>query len=124
MSALLTVIRNDAKLVKILKAPSFADGDKAEIIAELAKHTGGSDKDNVVKNLLSTLAANNRLGALEGVAENFGKLMSAHKGEVELVITSAAPLDQKVLKQVETAVGKSQYVGQGKKLKVVPKVCS
>ena len=35
---------------------------------------------------------------------------------------AAAPLDQKVLKQLETSVGKSAFVGQGKKLKVVPKV--
>lgn len=78
----------------------------------------------MVKNLLSTLAANNRLSALEGVAENFAKLMGAHKGEVEMTVTSAAPLDQKVLRQLENTVGKSQYVGQGKKLKVVPKVCA
>jgi len=48
--------------------------------------------------------------------------MSAHRGEVELVITSAAPLEQKMLKQLETSVSKSAFVGQGKKLKVVPKV--
>jgi len=48
--------------------------------------------------------------------------MSAAKGEVEMVITSASPLDQKVVKQLEGVVSKSQYVGAGKKLKVVPKV--
>ena len=32
------------------------------------------------------------------------------------------PLDNKVIKQLETAISKSQYVGQGKKLKVVSKV--
>jgi len=56
------------------------------------------------------------------VCEKFNVLMSAHKGEVELTITSAAPLDSRVLRTLEAAVGKSQYVGQGKKLKVVPKV--
>lgn len=39
-----------------------------------------------------------------------------------MTVTSAAALDQKVLRQLETAVGKSEYVGQGKKLKVVAKV--
>ena len=33
------------------------------------------------------------------------------------------PLDNKVVKQLENAISKSSYVGQGKKLKVVPKVC-
>lgn len=49
--------------------------------------------------------------------------MGAHRGEVEMRVTSAAPLDAKVLKQLEAAVGKSK-LAQGKKLKVVPKVSS
>lgn len=123
MSSLLAVLQKDTKLQSILSAPALTAEDKSGIIAELAKHTGGADKDNVVKNFLATLAENNRLGGLLEIAENYGRLMSAHKGEVELTVTSAAPLDAKVLRQLETAVGKSQYVGQGKKLKVVPKVC-
>lgn len=83
---------------------------------------GVQDKNDTLKNFFQTLAENNRLGVLEGVAEKFGTLMSAARGEVELTITSAQPLDSKIVKQLETAVGKSQYVGQGKKLKVVPKV--
>lgn len=82
------------------------------------------DKTGTVQNFLDTLAENNRLGQLEGVCEKFGVLMSASRGEVEMTITSAQPLDQKVVRQLEQAVGKSRYVGQGKKLKVVPKVSS
>ena len=59
-------------------------------MAELEKHTGGADKDGTVKNFLQTLAENNRLGILENVCENFEKLMSAHRGEIELIISSAA----------------------------------
>ena len=43
-----------------------------------------------MKNFLNTLAENNRLGILENVCDNFEKLMSAHRGEIELTITSAA----------------------------------
>lgn len=75
-----------------------------------------------MKSFLETLAQNNRLGVLAGVCEKFTELMGAHRGEVEMTVTSAAALDSKVLKQLETVVGKSQYVGQGKKLKVVSKV--
>jgi F-type H+-transporting ATPase subunit O len=64
--------------------------DKKQIIAELQKHTGGNDKGDVVKNFLALLAEHNRLGVLEQVAENFGKIMSAYRGEVELIVTSAA----------------------------------
>lgn len=96
--------------------------DKKQIVAEIQKSTGVQDKSNTFKGFLDTLAENNRLSVLEGVADQFGLLMSAARGEVEVTITSAAPLDNKVVKQLETAVSKSQYVGQGKKLKVVPKV--
>jgi len=81
-----------------------------------------SKEGATVKNFLETLAENNRLNQLEGAADKFGELMSASRGEVELKVTSAQPLDQKVLKQLEGAVGKSRFVGQGKKLKVVTKV--
>ena len=96
--------------------------DKKSIVAELQKSLGVQDKTNTVQNFLDTLADNNRLGVLEGVCEKFGTLMSAARGEVEMTITSAQPLDPKVVRQLEQAVSKSKYVGQGKKLKVVPKV--
>jgi F-type H+-transporting ATPase subunit O len=121
MDSLLKVFEKDAKLAVILRAPSLTPTDQKAIVAELEKHTGGSPNE-VVKNFLSTLAQNNRLGALEGVCEKFAQLMGAHRGEVELVVTSATPLDQKVLKQLEAAISKSKYVQQGQKLKLVSKV--
>ena len=50
---------------------------------------GGVDGGATVRNFLKTLAENNRLGILESVCENFTVLMSAAKGEVEMVVTSA-----------------------------------
>jgi F-type H+-transporting ATPase subunit O len=113
--------KKDAGLQKILTAPTLSVEDKQQIISELQKATGSTDK--TVKQFLETLAANNRLAILEGVSEKFGTLMSAARGEVEMTITSASPLDAKVVRQLENAVSKSTFVGQGKKLKVVPKVC-
>ena len=70
--------------------PTLSVSDKQQIVQELQKHIGGADKDGIVKNFLSTLAENNRLGVLQGVVEKFGVLMGAHRGEVELTVTSAA----------------------------------
>jgi F-type H+-transporting ATPase subunit O len=53
----------------------------------LQKQTGASGE--TVKNFLTTLAENNRLGLLKGVCDKFGVLMSAARGEVEMVVTSA-----------------------------------
>jgi len=118
-----STFKRDTRLQNILSAPILSDPDKKQIIAELQKSTGAAqDKTQTLQHFLETLAENNRLGLLDGVCEKFGTLMSAARGEVEMVITSAAPLDQKVVRQLENVVGKSQYVGQGKKLKVVSKV--
>ena len=116
------VFKKDPKLSEVLGAPTLSVSDKQQIVNELQKHIGTADKEGVVKNFLDTLAQNNRLGALEGVVEKFGELMSAYRGEVELTVTSAAPLDNRTLSRLESAVSKSQYVQQGQKLKVVPKV--
>ncbi|KAI6832359.1 hypothetical protein KC340_g6737, partial [Hortaea werneckii] len=106
----------------IMSAPTLSASDKSQVVQELQKTMAVQDKDNTIKNFLQTLAENNRLSVLEGVCEKFSTLMSAARGEVEMTITSAAPLENKMVKQLETAVSKSQYIGQGQKLKVVPKV--
>ena len=124
MAALEAVYAKDPKLATIMTAPTLTSGDKSQIIAELQKHTGAAgDKGDTIKNFLATLADYNRLGLLKGITEKFGELMSASKGEVELTITSASPLDGKTLQRLEAAVSKSQYVGQRKKLKVMNDVC-
>ncbi|KAI9891579.1 MAG: Mitotic exit network component [Vezdaea aestivalis] len=121
LASLSDVFKKDAKLTGILNTPTLSVSDKSQIIAELGKHTGGS-KDEVIKNFLKTLADNNRLGLLEGVCEKFGVLMGAYRGEMELTVTSASPLDGRTLSRLEIAVAKSQYVGPGKKLKVKNKI--
>ncbi|KAF2873089.1 ATP synthase delta subunit-domain-containing protein [Massariosphaeria phaeospora] len=122
LESLASVFKKDPKLSTVLRAPSLSVSDKEQIVAELQKHIGNQDKENVVKNFLRTLAENNRLGVLEGVVEKFGLLMGAYRGEVELTVTSAAPLDNRTLSRLESAIFKSQYVSNGQKLKVVPKV--
>ncbi|KAI9708659.1 MAG: ATP synthase F0 subcomplex subunit OSCP atp5 [Bogoriella megaspora] len=122
LSNLHQVFKRDSKLQGVVASPTLTAADKKQIVDELQKHTGGADKGETVKNFLDTLAENNRLSILDGVCEKFSTLISAYRGEVECTITSAAPLEPKVLRQLEGAIAKSQYVGQGKKLKVVPKV--
>jgi hypothetical protein len=90
ITSLNEIYKKDPKLTTIMEAPTLSAADKSQIIAELQKHTGGADKDNTVKNFLTTLADYNRLGLLKGVCEKFGQLMSASKGEVELTVTSAS----------------------------------
>ncbi|XDG03382.1 hypothetical protein ABKA04_002997 [Annulohypoxylon sp. FPYF3050] len=118
LSTLGALVSKDARLASILSTPTLSEKDKSAIVAELQKNVGAASANETVKNFLATLAENNRLGILEGICEKFGQIMSASRGEVELIVTSAQQLDNKTLGRLETAVSKSQYVGQGKKLKV------
>ncbi|KAI9777341.1 MAG: ATP synthase F0 subcomplex subunit OSCP atp5 [Geoglossum umbratile] len=122
LAALSGLLKKDPKLNTILHAPTLKPSDRAAIVGELIKHIGVADKQDTVKNFLNTLAENNRLGLIEGVCTKFENLMSAWHQEVELTVTSASPLDNKTLSRLESAVAKSEYVGQGKKLKVTNKV--
>lgn len=121
LSKLGGLVSQDAKLATILDAPALTPADKSAIVAELEKPAG---TNATVKNFLQTLAENNRLSLLGGVCTKFGELMSAARGEVEMTVTSATPLDNRTLSRLETAVSKSTYVGQGKKLKVTNEVNS
>ncbi|KAK8144979.1 ATP synthase F0 subcomplex subunit OSCP atp5 [Beauveria asiatica] len=122
LAALGDITDKDPKLNSILAAPTLSAEDKSAIVAELIKQAGGGGA--TVKNFLETLAENNRLGLLQGVCHKFNQIISASRGEVEMTVTSAQPLDNKTLAKLETAVSKSPYVGAGKKLKVTNEVNS
>lgn len=89
LASLNAIIAKDPKLTTILSAPTLTQADKSQIIAELEKAAGVPSGDKTVKNLLKTLAENNRLSLLGGVCAKFGEIMSASRGEVEMVVTSA-----------------------------------
>lgn len=119
IAALADLLAKDAKLGTILTAPTLSAADKAAIVVELQKATGSTGQPTVT-HFMGTLAENNRLGLLGGVTAKFGELMRAAHGEVEMVVTSAQPLDSKTLGRLEAAVAKSAFAGAGagKKLKV------
>ncbi|ORY80845.1 OSCP/delta subunit of ATPase [Protomyces lactucae-debilis] len=119
LQKLTTTLQSDKKVAMLIGNPTLSQQDKKIIVEVLSKAAGG---DKAVGNLLSVMADNNRLGMLPQIAEAYNQLISAGKGEVEVTITSAAQLDSKVIKQLETSIGKSKFAGQGKKLKVQNKV--
>ena len=90
MLSLAELLKKDHNLPTILSAPTLTAQDKGHIVTELLKHMAGADKNETVKNFLKTLADNNRLSILDGICEKFGTLISVHRGEVEMVVTSAA----------------------------------
>ncbi|KAF3922219.1 hypothetical protein ABW21_db0209496 [Orbilia brochopaga] len=122
LKSLKQLLDKDPKLTSIISSPTLSAPDKALLVTEISKAVPGASGDKNFKNLLEVLAEHNRLGLLNGIAEKFAVLMGAHRGEVEAVITSAQALDPKTISRLESAIGKSKYIQQGQKLKVVNKV--
>lgn len=105
IASLGSLVEKDQKLVGILNAPTLSAADKSAIVAELVKTSGVQGE--TVKNFLSTLAENNRLGLLPGVVSKFAELMSAARGEVEVVVTSA-----QVRRLIESGYTDENFLGQ------------
>ena len=68
------------------------------------------------------MADNGRLNQTSKIISAFQSLMIAHRGEVNVVVTSAKELDSKMITKVKEVLAKNQLGGAGKKLLVSNKV--
>ncbi|EGW31216.1 uncharacterized protein SPAPADRAFT_61795 [Spathaspora passalidarum NRRL Y-27907] len=109
------VIAKDAQLANALVNPSLSKENRVAVAGAISSKLG---LDKTTGNFLKVLAENNRLGNFGSIYEKFGLLNDAHNGVVEAKITSAKPLDSKVLKRLTASIEKSSFVGQGKSLKI------
>jgi len=103
--------------------PTLSAHQKSDVIKLLTNVGGGGhEASRAVGNLLGVLSENGRLGRLDGVVAAFERIMRAHKGEVEVVVTSSQTLDPKVLSRLEQAIAKSSLVSKGQKVRMENKV--
>ncbi|XP_018583993.1 ATP synthase peripheral stalk subunit OSCP, mitochondrial [Scleropages formosus] len=70
-------------------------------------------------NLINVLADNGRLTLTSDVIAAFGKMMSAHRGEVICSVTTAQPLDEANLTELKTAL--NGFLQKGETLKLETK---
>lgn len=109
------LLKQDKKVNQFLTNPALDLDDRKTIVDTIAKSLS---LDKTVHNFLGVLSENNRLAEFDSIYKNFGTLYEAYQGVVEAKITSAKPLDSKILKRLQAAIQKSSFVGQGKTLKI------
>lgn len=109
------VIKGDPKLEEALTNPGLSKDDRVAIIKSVNNSLG---LDKTTGNFLLVLAENNRLGNFPSIFKKFGMLNDAHNGIINATVTSAKPLESKILKRLQTSIGNSSFVGQGKTLKL------
>ncbi|KAH9935454.1 ATP synthase delta subunit-domain-containing protein, partial [Fomitopsis serialis] len=109
LTALSSAIKDDhsAGLVALYAA---AEGPKKEPVTD------------ITKNLFVVLSENGRLAEAQGVIEGFHELVSKHRGELTVTITSAAPLPSDIQRKLEASLKQSQAAQQAKSVKVANKI--
>ncbi|KAF7298273.1 p-loop containing nucleoside triphosphate hydrolase protein [Mycena chlorophos] len=122
-----STIAQDASLNSFITNPTLSANERkaglgvlySRLDAALPKKEPVSD---ITKNLLGVLSENGRLAETPGVIEGFNELVEKYRGELTVVVTSAATLPRDVLSRLETALKQSQAGQTAKLLKVTNKV--
>ena len=80
-------------MASVVTNPALSHSEKLDVIKFLSQVGGGSQEaTKAVHNLLQVMSENSRLGHLDGVVSAFERIMRAHKGEVDVTVTSAQVL--------------------------------
>ncbi len=122
------VIQKDPEISSVVHNPTLSLKERNNGLQYIfAKIEGASAKKEVLsditKNLFFVLSENGRLGETEGVIEGFNELVSQHKGELTVTVTSATPLPKDILTRLESTLKQSQTAKAAKTLTITNKVC-
>ncbi|MBO0661659.1 F0F1 ATP synthase subunit delta [Jiella sp. MQZ9-1] len=102
-----SLIRENADFRRLVESPAFSSGEQLRAIEAIVAETGPSA---LTGNFLKVVAANRRLFVLPGMIRRFRQLTAAHRGEIEVDVTSAHSLDDGQRKELADALG--SYAGK------------
>merc|ERR1712150_307006 len=107
----------DVRFKEFLLDPSQKRKFKQNTLADILKKQKYSD---ITSNLFATMAENGRLRITGDVMKAFRTIMSAHRGEIVITVTSAQPLDATNQKELKASL--QGFAGQGQKMDILMKV--
>ncbi|KAM5182574.1 ATP synthase peripheral stalk subunit OSCP, mitochondrial [Mantella aurantiaca] len=111
-----SVLIKDPKLSGVITNPHVKRALKQKTIIDLLTKEKFSP---ITANFVNLLAENGRLSNTYDVINAFGKMMSAHRGEVLCSVTTASPLDEATLTELKTAL--NGFLAKGESLKLETK---
>ncbi|KAI9507900.1 OSCP, subunit 5 of the stator stalk of mitochondrial F1F0 ATP synthase [Russula earlei] len=127
LNAISKSIEDIPNLKNFVTNPTLSAKDRMAGLPSLfarAEGTGAKKEpvSDITKNLFALLSENGRLVETAGVIEGFNELVAKHRGELEVIVTSASPLGKDVLFRLEATLKQSQTAQQAKSLKLTNKV--
>jgi len=112
-------------LAEFISNPLIPSSERSACLEALYKAAalkGVKEVSDVTRNLFSVLSENGRLAQTQGVIEGFNELVAHYKGELDVVVTSAAPLPKDVLSRLEASLKQSEVAKAAKVVRVSNKV--
>jgi len=125
LTALSSAIKDVPQINAFVTNPTLSVKDRSAGLVALYAAAEGPKKEpvsDITKNLFVVLSENGRLAEAQGIIEGFHELLSKHKGELTVTITSAAPLPSDIQRKLEASLKQSQAAQQAKSVKVANKI--
>ncbi|KAL6177776.1 hypothetical protein ACLB2K_049298 [Fragaria x ananassa] len=110
-------IKNTPELSQFTKNPTVPARSRVKAMAEISSQFEHSE---TTKNFLAVLAEHGGLNHVEAIAKKFVELTMAHKGIVEVNVTSVIPLPAEEEKELKETM--QEILGQGKTVKLEQKI--
>ncbi|RPD56795.1 hypothetical protein L226DRAFT_469097 [Lentinus tigrinus ALCF2SS1-7] len=123
LNAIQSAVKATPELGTFIHNPTLSTKDRSAGLPAIYA-AAGKDVSDITKNLFVVLSENGRLVETEGVIEGFNELVANYKGELNVTITSAAPLPRDIQTRLETLLKQSQAAQKAKSLKITNKVNS
>ncbi|EJF60799.1 hypothetical protein DICSQDRAFT_181063 [Dichomitus squalens LYAD-421 SS1] len=122
LNAIQSAVKSNAELSSFIHNPTLSTKDRSAGLPALYAAAGKEGVSDITKNLFIVLSENGRLVETEGVIEGFNELVANYRGELNVTITSAAPLPKDIQTRLETLLKQSQAAQQAKSLKITNKI--
>ncbi|TBU55273.1 OSCP, subunit 5 of the stator stalk of mitochondrial F1F0 ATP synthase [Dichomitus squalens] len=122
LNAIQSAVNSNAELSSFIHNPTLSTKDRSAGLPALYAAAGKEGVSDITKNLFIVLSENGRLVETEGVIEGFNELVANYRGELNVTITSAAPLPKDIQTRLETLLKQSQAAQQAKSLKITNKI--
>ncbi|CDO76010.1 hypothetical protein BN946_scf184665.g2 [Trametes cinnabarina] len=121
LNAIASAIKSSPELESFIRNPTLSVREREAGLPAIYA-AAGKEPSEITKNLFVVLSENGRLVETEGVIEGFNELFANYKGELNVTITSAAPLPKEIQSRLEALLKQSQAAQQAKSLKITNKI--
>jgi len=107
------VLQKNKQISETLKSPIVSKQEKRQLLQQLAKQ---HDLSPLTLNTFSAMTDNGRLGLLGKLLKTFERIMSAERGEVLVVVTTAKALGAEQEKELANTL--QRFAKKGQTLKI------